>query len=288
MSRQETHRTAETGIAVDGLHFPECLRWHQERLFFSDMYGDRVHSLDPETGELRTITEVFHPGGIGWLPDGRMLVVASEDRLILEIGESGNRIYANLADVVPGWLNDMLVDRGGHIYAGNFGYDLFSEDPRPTHLAMVRRDGSIAMQSDEVLFPNGMVMRSDGRLVVAETFANCLTTFSVKDDGGLRRETSLSLGQCTPDGICIDAQDHVWISSVYDKQVVRVSPDGESERHPVDQMAFACVLGGRDRQTLFIATAPDFEPADRRALKQGRIQTLKANVPGVGDQGLGV
>lgn len=278
----------DTAIAIEGLHFPECLRWHQERLFFSDMYGDRVHSFDPDTGEMRTITEVFHPGGIGWLPDGRMLVVASEDRRILEIGESGNRTYADLADVVPGWLNDMLVDRSGRIYVGNFGYDLFSEDPRPTHLAVVEPDGRIALQVDEVVFPNGMVMRSDGRLVLAETFANCLTTFRVEDDGSLHRETSLPLGECIPDGICIDAEDHVWISSVYDKQVIRVSPQGERERYRVDQMAFACVLGGRDRQTLFIATAPDFEPADRRARPQGRIETLKIDVPGVGDQGLGV
>src|SRR5437588_11248119 len=130
----------------------------------------------------------------------------------------------------------MRVVRCGRIYVGNFGYDLFSEDPRPTHLAMVGRDGSIALQSDEVLFPNGMVMSSGGSLVVAETFANCLTTFSVNHDGSLRRETSLPLGECIPDGICIDAEVHVWISSVYDKQVVRISPDGERERHRVDQM----------------------------------------------------
>jgi hypothetical protein len=108
-------------------------------------------------------------------------------------------------------------------------------------------------------------MRSDGKLVVAATFANCLTTFSVNEDGNLRRTTSLPLGERVPDGLCIDAEDHIWVSSVYDKQVVRVSPDGEKERHRVGQMAFACVLGGRDRRTLFIATAPDFEPADRRA-----------------------
>jgi sugar lactone lactonase YvrE len=149
MSSQETHPTAETELAVDGLHFAECLRWHDGLLYLCDMCGDRVHSFDPDTGELRTITEVFHPAGIGWLPDGRMLVVASEDRVILEIGESGNRIYADLADVVPGWLSDMLVHPSGGIYAGNFGYALFSEDPRSTHLALVGRDGSIALQSDE-------------------------------------------------------------------------------------------------------------------------------------------
>ena len=277
----------ETSIALEALHFPECLRWHDDRLFFSDMYGDSVHSFDPENGELRTIAEVFHPGGIGWLPDGRMLVVASEDRRILEVGEFGNRPYADLADIVPGWLNDILVDRSGRVYAGNFGYDLFGEEPRPTQLAVVQADGSAALQADDVLFPNGIVKRSDGKLVVAETFAHALTTFVIEDGGSLRRESSHSLGEIVPDGICIDVEDHIWVTSVYGREVVRVGPEGETERHAVGQMAFACMLGGSDGRTLFVATAPDFEPADRRARTEGRIETLRVDVPGVGGQGLG-
>lgn len=287
MSEQQIDFGAGTSIVVEGLHFPECLRWHDDRLFFADMYGDVVRSFDPETGELRTVAEVFHPGGIGWLPDGRMLVVASEDRRILEVSELENRPYADLAGLVPGWVNDILVDRTGRVYAGNFGYDLFAEEPRPTRLAVVDPDGSVRLQPDEVVFPNGMVKRSDGRLVVAETFANCLTVFAVEEDGGLRREASLPLGDVVPDGMCIDAEDHIWVSSVYGKEVVRVGPDGTMERHPVGQMAFACMLGGSDRRTLYVATAPDFEPADRRARTEGRIEALRVDVPGVGHDGLG-
>jgi sugar lactone lactonase YvrE len=283
MSQQGT----DTAIVIDDLHFPECLRWHEDRLFFCDMYGDAVYAFDPETGELRTVAEVFHPAGIGWLPDGRMLVVASEDRRILEVGDFGNRLYADLDGIVPGWLNDILVDRTGRIYAGNFGYDLFADEPRPTQLALIDIDGTVTMQADDVLFPNGMAKRSDGSLIVAETFANALTVFGVDDDGSLARESSLPLGEANPDGICIDAEDHVWISSVYGREAIRVSPTGEMERHPVSQMAFACMLGGADRRTLFIATAPDFESADRRANREGRIESLRVEVPGVGGQGLG-
>lgn len=282
-----SQRGTDTSVVIEDLHFPECLRWHDDRLFFCDMYGDAVHSFDPETGELRTVAEVFHPGGIGWLPDGRMLVVASEDRRILEVGDFGNRPYADLDGIVPGWLNDILVDGTGRIFAGNFGYDLFGEEPRPTQLAVIDTDGTIVMQADDVLFPNGMVKRSDGALIVAETFAHALTSFRIGDDGGLTREASLSLGEAVPDGICIDAEDHVWISSVYDHEAIRVSPTGELERHPVSQMAFACMLGGADRRTLFVATAPDFEPEDRRANREGRIEAVRVEVPGVGAQGLG-
>jgi len=208
-------------IAVGGLHFPECLRWYENRLFFSDMYGDAVLAFDPENGELETVAEVFHPAGIGWLPDGRMLAVASEDKTILEVGNGGNRLYADLGHTSPGFLNDMLVDRTGRIYAGNFGYDLFNDEPCPTQLIVVDTDGKAALQADDVVFPNGIVKRSDGKLVVAESFGKCLTTFSVDDDGSVWRESSISLGELVPDGICIDAEDHVWISSVYTDEVVR-------------------------------------------------------------------
>ena len=143
--------------------------------------------------------------------------------------------WIDLAGLVPGWVNDILVDRTGRVYAGNFGYDLFAEEPRPTRLAVVDPDGSVRLQPDEVVFPNGMVKRSDGRHVVAETFANCLTVFAVEEDGGLRREASLPLGDVVPDGMCIDAEDHIWVSSVYGKEVVRVGPDGTMERHGVPQ-----------------------------------------------------
>jgi sugar lactone lactonase YvrE len=277
MSESQTDSAASSTL-IDDLHFPECLRWHQQRLFFCDMYGDVVQSYDPATGELHTVAEVFHPGGIGWLPDGRLLVVASEDRQVLEVGDAGNSVYADLSDVSPGWLNDMLVDRDGRIFVGNFGYDLFSEEPRQTHLAVVDPDRRVRIQSDAVLFPNGMAKRSDGRLVVAETFGNCLTIFAIDAAGSLRRESSLPLGDAIPDGICIDAEDHVWIASVYDQAAIRVGPDGQLERRQVSQMAFACALGGDDGRTLFVATAPDFEPADRRAARAGRIETLRVEV----------
>jgi sugar lactone lactonase YvrE len=287
MTSQKTDDRGPATTVVEGLHFPECLRWHDGRLYFVDMYGDAVHALHPDTGALQTVAEVFHPGGIGWLPDGRMLAVASEDRLILEIGELGNQPYADLADLAPGWVNDILVDRSGRVYVGNFGYDLFADEPRPTNLIVVDVDGTAAVQPGEVVFPNGMVKRSDGRLVVAESFGKCLTTFAIAEDGSLRRESSLPLGEIVPDGICIDAEDHIWVSTVYTNEVVRVSPDGDLERRAVSQPSYACMLGGEDGRTLFVATAPDFEPADRRARTDGRIETLRVDVPGVGGQGLG-
>ena len=151
--------TSDPDIAIDGLHFAECLRWRDGLLYFCDMYGDTVESFDPATGERRIVASIFHPGGIGWLPDGQLLTVASEDRRIFAVSETAN--------------------------VGNFGYDLFAEEPRATQLILVDADGTISRQPGELVFPNGMVRRSDGTLVVAETFAHRLATFDVAADGAL-------------------------------------------------------------------------------------------------------
>jgi len=277
----ESNATAShSAVLLEGLHFPECLRWHDGRLFFCDMYGDAVYAYDASRDELEAVAEVYHPGGIGWLPDGRLLVVASEDRKILDVTGGRNDVYADLTELVPGWLNDILVDDDGRIFAGNFGYDLFSEEPRTTRLVVIDPDGGTRVQADDVLFPNGMAKRSDGSLVLAETFAKALTSFTIEPDGNLRRQSTLSLGEAIPDGICVDAEDHIWIASVYDRAAIRVSPTGEMERRAVSQMAFACALGGDDGRTLFVATAPDFEPGERRARREGKIETVRVAVPG--------
>jgi sugar lactone lactonase YvrE len=273
---------------VDGIHFGECLRWRDGLLYFIDMYGDVVLSFDPTSGERQVVGEVFHPGGIGWLPDGRLLGVASEDRCVFEVGPDGNTPYVDLTEVAPGWTNDMLVGRDGRAYVGNFGYDLFSEELRTTRLIMVDADRTVTVEPGELAFPNGMVRRSDGKLVVAETFAPALALFDVGTDGHLTPAGRIELDDdLNPDGICIDAEDAVWVASVYSQEVVRVDVDGNAERHGVGQNAYACMLGGEDRRTLFVATAPDHEPANRRAASEGRIEAMRVEVPGAGADGIG-
>lgn len=279
---------AKFETVIDGIHFGECLRWRDGLLFFVDMYGDVVKSLDPATGEQRVVGEVFHPGGIGWLPDGRMLAVASEDKKVFAVGAEGNEPYVDLGAVAPGWTNDMFVGSDGRAYVGNFGYDLFGEEMRPTQLVMVDTDRTVTVEPGQLAFPNGMVRRSDGKLVVAETFGPALSLFDVGSDGHLTPAGKIELDpDLTPDGICIDAEDAIWLASVLTQEVVRVDVDGNAERLPVSQNAYACMLGGEDRQTLYVATAPDHEPANRRAAAEGRIEATRVAVPGAGADGIG-
>jgi sugar lactone lactonase YvrE len=277
------------GNVLGDLHFPENLRWHEARLFFSDMYGDRIYCFDPLTAALDVVADLYHPAGLGWLPDGRLLAVATEDRKVFSVSPDGNEVYADLSAAVPAWANDMLIDGEGWAIVGNFGFDLFTETQRDTHLTIVAPDGSIHRGPGELSFPNGMVVRSDGTLIVAETFAGQLAIFDRDLGGTLRRAGAISLGESvTPDGICIDEADGIWIASPQSSELIYAGPQNRVTRFSLETPPYACMLGGADRRTLFIAVSPDHMPEQRRRAREGRIQAVTVEVPGVGSDGLGI
>lgn len=276
----------KTTLLLDGLAFPESPRWHDDRLWFSDMFTHQVATVVPD-GKLEIVVTVPHqPSGLGWLPDGRLLVVSMEDRRLLRLDPEGLTTVADLQDMAPFHCNDMVVDRQGRAYIGNFGSDFFVEQPpKATVLILVTPDGQKSIVADELLFPNGSVITPDGHtLIVGETWAARLTAFTIEPDGSLTdRRVWARLGGAAPDGICLDAEGAIWVASPTSSEVLRVREGGEvTHRIPIEEQATSCMLGGSDRQTLFILSGPVTRPDEGRALKRGRIETARVEIPGAG------
>ena len=176
-------------LLVDGLHFGEGPRWHDGRLYLSDFYDHAVKAVTMD-GEVTTVVEVpTQPSGLGWLPDGRMLVVSMVDRKVLRLEPDGLVEHADLSGIATFHCNDMVVDAHGRAYVGNFGFDLdgFVAEhglraalgepgpPRAT-LARVDPDGTRARGGVGLRFPNGAVITPDGStMIVAETMGRRLT-----------------------------------------------------------------------------------------------------------------
>jgi sugar lactone lactonase YvrE len=274
-------------VLLDDLAFPEGPRWRDGRLFFSDMHDGKVLAVDLE-GCVETIaTVVGEPSGLGWLPDGRLLVVSMQDRRLLRLDPDGLHEVADLSKLATFHCNDMVVDAKGRAYVGNFGFDLHVEKPdfRKAEIVRVDPDGSARVVADDLAFPNGTVITPDGRtLVVGESFAARLTAFDVAADGSLSsRRVWAKLEKAVPDGICLDAESAIWVASPVSAEVLRVHEGGRvSQRIPVATQAFACMLGGADRRTLFICTALDSHPEQCRAKRSGRIEMVRVDVPGAG------
>jgi sugar lactone lactonase YvrE len=273
-------------VLAGGFAFPEGPRWHDDRLYFSDMHGKRVVAVAMD-GTTETIVEVpAQPSGLGWLPDGSMLVVSMVDRKVLRLAGGTLTEHADLSALAPANCNDMVVDRHGRAYVGNFGFDMYGgESWRKTNLIGVEPDGRTWIAADELSFPNGTVVTPDNRtLVVGESTAARLTAFDLAEDGRLsNRRVWASLREigATPDGICLDAENAIWVACPATDRCVRVAEGGALlDEVPTGRGTFACALGGSDGCTLFICTADSHEPAEARRARSGRIETITVDTPG--------
>jgi sugar lactone lactonase YvrE len=211
-------------VLRQGLYFGECPRWHDGRLWYSDFYGHTVHALTPGRADERVVEVAGQPAGLGWLPDGSLLIVSMVDRRVLRLGPDGSLSeHAALGEWATFHCNDMVVDAAGRAYVGNFGFDLFalrSGEAVPSRSAALIRvdpDGQVSVAADELEFPNGTVITPDGgTLIVAETMARRLTAFDVSADGALANRrvwADLKPHEIAPDGICLDASGAVWAAN---------------------------------------------------------------------------
>jgi len=190
-------------------------------------------------------------------------------------------------------LNDMVIDGKGRAYIGNMGYDFsdYQASPKPAPILLVTPDGNARIVADGLAFPNGMVITVDGQtLIVAESHGACLTAFTIEPNGSLSHRRTWAQfenpgdfkeGQVTPDGICLDAEGAVWVASPNTREVLHVRENAEiATRIRLETIPLACMLGGTERRTLFIATTESLDPSDTQA--KGRVETIRVNAPGDG------
>jgi len=284
-----------TSLFADGLHLAECPRWHDGSLWMCDMWGHTVNrfDLDGTRHVVHTFPDDEDPGGLGWLPDGRLLVVGMDGRCVYRLEGDRAVVHADLRDLAPWHCNDMVVADDGTAYVTQFGFDFFggSTSMAPTTMVRVSPDGHADVVAGDLSVPNGVALTSDGRhLVVAEPGAGRITRFDVAPDGTLSgREVFAELvpipgaGWAAPDGICLDADGAVWAAEPLGKRVLRVEAGGRVleeiafEAHPL-----AVCLGGSERRTLFICVAGQYHKAHRDPTPMARIETLTVDVPGAG------
>ena len=277
----------QSTVILGDLRFSEGPRWHDGKLWFSDMWGYQVMTVDRD-GNAETIVQVPNrPSGLGWRPDGTLLIVSMQDRkLMRHVPPDGLEEVADLSSVATWHTNDMVVDARGRAYVGNFGSDILADGGVSTAaLALVTEDNEVREAADGLEFPNGTVITPDGRtLIVAESRGRRLTAFDIADDGGLSgRRVFADLGEVVPDGICLDVEGGVGVSNPRAPEVVRVLDGGEvTDRVTTEHNTYACMLGGEDGRTLYICSA-DGEEADRVAGRSSAfIEVVDVAVPHAG------
>jgi len=282
---------------LSGFHFIEGPRWRNGELWFSDMHGHRVlrSSLGGDVVEVARVEE-DRPSGLGWLADGRLLIVAMATQRLSRVEADGSlAVHADLSSCALGDCNDMIVRADGTAYVGDMAFDVHGDgsDHKPGQTLCVAPDGTVAPAAGDLQAPNGHILSEDEQtLIVAESGGFRLTAFDVAPDGSLSgRRTFAELHPdppfeySPPDGICLDAEGAVWFADPIGKRFCRVVEGGEITdviRPAEGAAAIACVLGGPDRGTLLMAVSQELPGAGTLPAGNARVDALEVRVPGAG------
>jgi sugar lactone lactonase YvrE len=281
---------------VDGFVFTEGPRWRGGQLWCSDMHDHRVVMIDG-SGRVTTVVKVEgdEPSGLGWLADGRLLVVSMQRQRVLRLEGSGElAVHADLSGVAIGDLNDMIVATDGTAYVGDMGARIHGDGERaPGQVVMVRPDGTFEVAAEDLRSPNGMILDPDeSHLIVAESGGGRITGYERGADGRLSNRGTVaeifpsdpSVPMATADGICLDAEGAVWFADPVGRRVVRVRPGGvvTDMIDMAPEQPVACVLGGADRTTLYVCAAPSWKRDELAGTRAGRIAAFPVTVAGAG------
>jgi len=270
---------ADISELVTGRAFLEGPRWRDGALYVSDMHGDTVLRIT-EDGEVSTVVRLEQPSGLGWLPDGSLLISSMTPRKVMRFDGSDLAVHADLSALAPYEINDMCVDRHGHAFIGQFGFDYAGRGtPATASLLRVDPDGSVCEIADNLEFANGMVITADqSTLLVAESFGQRITAFDLADDGSLSQRRVWADLSDFPDGIAIDSDDAVWVASPVFDRFVRVVEGGDvtATVETPGRHGIACELGGDDGRTLFMLTAPTLgERVESQSAMSAAIETTR-------------
>jgi len=283
-----------TTTLVDGLGFPEGPRWHDNKLWFSDFRTGKVMTADLDGNTDVVVQLDDQPSGLGWLPDGSLLIVSMTKQVLLKLNKNGLSLVADLSTLATSTCNDMVVDSRGNAYIGNFGAPIETPAAQLAEIILVKPDGGAQVAAKDMVFPNGSVITPDGKTyIVGETYAARLTAFDIQSDGtlanrriwaqfddmGVVKDRNVLRTRVLPDGICLDEEGAIWVASPNDRsEVIRAVEGGEIlDRITVETFPYACMLGGEDRKTLFILTSDLYKSG-----MVGKIETVRADVPGAG------
>jgi sugar lactone lactonase YvrE len=267
---------------ASGFCFGEGPRWFEGLLWFSDMLGEAVHTVDPR-GSLTTLPLPGHaPSGLGFRPDGSLLIVSTENRQLLRYDGETVTTIADLSDVAPADLGDMVVDHLGRAYIGSQAF-------HGGVIVRVDPDNSVRVVAHDLDFPNGMAITPDHKtLIVAESIGRRLSAFSIGDDGRLVDRRVFADGlDGPPDGVSLDADGGVWTSMTLAHQFERIVERGPNGHvtHRIDigdRAAIACMLGGSTRRTLFMLSSTDAYPKRLIGTRLSRLDTVIVDTPGAG------
>jgi sugar lactone lactonase YvrE len=283
----ESVRSLSPLPVVSGFAYGEGPRWHQGRLWFSDTVGGTILSIG-EDNDLTVEAEVPRPSGLGWLPDGRLVVATlalhgdgqwDGPSQILIGSPQTLEVLVDLSG--QGTFNDLVVGPGGVAY-----FDFYRGTAMQGEIMSMTADLQLAIAATDLAVPNGLAIPADGtRLLVSETGGDRITQFVVGPGGELNHRRTFAAGIPGPDGLCVDVEDAVWVGSFKTGTFLRIREGGECTSQVKVRSPFwavAPMLGGADRRTLYMISADTDRERLARGISSGHLEQVRVDIEGAG------
>jgi sugar lactone lactonase YvrE len=288
-------------VLVEGRAFLEGPRWHEDRLFLSDFFGPEILTVSRDRS-VEVLCEVpGQPSGLGFNPQGELLIVSMLDRRLLKLEKTGLAEVADFGNLMRFPANDMVVNDRGQAYIGGFGWD-YGINPLIHSTSLIRVDpgGTTSIAASDLVFPNGAVITPEGdTLIISETFAGRITAFDIDTDGTLSNRRlwaefapgadwrtvpeAVASGMPLPDGLALDQEGAVWMGDAAGTGAARVAQGGHIlDFVPTAGLAvYAVALGGADRRTLYMCASPPLLQNDPTVDHRASLLACNIDVPGV-------
>jgi sugar lactone lactonase YvrE len=266
--------------------------WHsrQRRLYWVDIQGRKVHRFDPAAGRNETFQLPEIVTSLAFRKTGGLLLTLRKAFAFYDpdTGEL-QRLATVESDKPENRFNDGRVGPQGRFWAGTMGDPAW--DQPVGSLYRLGPDLKVTRMRSRVVCSNGTGWSPDGRTMYhTESFRHTIYAYDFDPATGSLGSSRIfaSVDPATgafPDGLCVDAQGHLWSNQVGIGRIVRYDPDGQIEREvlvPVPR-AVGCAFGGKDLRTLFITSAR--ETMTRRQLRDAPLSgSIFAVEPGVKGQ----
>jgi sugar lactone lactonase YvrE len=274
-----------------GHTFLESPRWHDGYFYVSDFFTHRVLRFRDGEGNAEVVVTVpGMPSGLGFLPDGTLLVVSMNDQSVYRVVAGELELYADLRGRVRGNLNDMLVDDEGRCYVGSTGHSPGLEaDFGPTPLIIIQPNGEVVTAADDLNFPNGIIKFED-RLFVAETYAGAVRELTL-DERGVPSESEIWARWGTeidyydisrahkelevePDGLSLGRDGTLWVADANGHGIARVAKGGDIKEYVEtgDLSVFAALAVGK---RLFMCCSPRNRTVDWASLTSSELRVAE-------------
>ncbi len=237
--------------------------WHagEQRLYWCDSVRGRLFRFDPKTETVEMVRDGSSDGSVigGFTveADGALLLFMNAGRIARWTSGAVEAVLGRHSEMGETRFNDVIADPMGRVFCGTM-----STATTTGKLYRLDRDGNLRVVIANVGCSNGLAFSRDRRILYhTDSFARTITRFDYDLDSGdianprifARTEESEGL----PDGLTVDAEDHVWSARWGGGVVVRYAPSGEEVKRievPVSKTT-SLAFGGDELQTIFVTTA---------------------------------